>query len=49
MASYHVICSNGIEMAYRVWGSRAAPPVVLLPRPARRKATGTGVASLRGS
>jgi len=30
MASYQVIGSNGIEMAYRAWGAPAAPPVVLL-------------------
>ena len=30
MASYRVIGSNGIEMAYRDWGSPAAPPMVLL-------------------
>jgi 3-oxoadipate enol-lactonase len=30
MASYQVIGSNGIEMAYQAWGPRAAPPMVLL-------------------
>ena len=30
MGAYQVIGSNGIEMAYRVWGAAAAPPMVLL-------------------
>jgi 3-oxoadipate enol-lactonase len=30
MAAYQVIGSNGIEMAYRAWGTPAAPPMVLL-------------------